>query len=482
MKSLKAFLLSITFLASLAGQAFSNDGVAKAIILRGTVKAKIDGKVVQLKKGAWIKEGAMVATADKSFVKLLFIDKSSMNLGPNSQMQIKSFPKKDAGVISLMKGQLRSKVTKNYMDIKDKNKSKLFIKTKTAAMGVRGTDFQVNYNPINQTTALVTFAGAVAMAQLSERVRDNQRDLEKIVNSSNAVIVKKGQYSGASPKQSRVTIPVKISPAQLETMKSNDVPGAPDKSEQASAKPAAPAKQFRSVVPPGVDSKAVANEAKVDTVVAATVGTAVVKAVQVEIKQEEARDNYGPETEAPPPEGMYNAATGALAPKAGGYIDMTTALYVPPPQGSAFDAGHGVYVPPPEVGTIDPATGDYKNDHYKLQPDGSYARLPSPETVTADQDGRRPASKPEGGNPEMPTGPTPPPPPKVDPTLPPPDIIIVGGPSGPTDPYAPVGPEGPDKQVDTDEYIDGYEQDRVDQLNNPEVIGTTRAIFNFNVQ
>ena len=120
-------------------------------------------------------------------------------------MKIKEFPKSDAGIIQLMKGQIRSKVTKDYMNMKDKNKSKLFIKTKTAAMGVRGTDFQVNYNPINEATSLVTFEGNVVMAQLTNlgEMAVTQNNLEQVVSSDQAVSVKKGQYSGASPKTPR---------------------------------------------------------------------------------------------------------------------------------------------------------------------------------------------------------------------------------------------------------------------------------------
>lgn len=144
MKSLmKSGFMSLVLLLSFI--AFAGEGdVAKVIILKGKVKAKLkSNKVIELKKGDWLPEGASVKTEAKSFVKLLFIDKSQMNLGPNSQMIINKFPKKKAGIITLMKGQLRSKVTKDYMQM-DRSKEKLYIKTKTAAMGVRGTDFEVS--------------------------------------------------------------------------------------------------------------------------------------------------------------------------------------------------------------------------------------------------------------------------------------------------------------------------------------------------
>src|SRR5690606_25802001 len=168
----------------------ATEEVAKAIIVRGKALAQSpDGKVVQVNKGMWFKEGTQIRTEDKSFVKLIFVDKSQMNLGPNSHMKIDTFPQNDPGIVTLVKGQLRSKVTKNYMEMEQKNKSKLFIKTKTAAMGVRGTDFQVNYTPETNFTALVTFEGAVAMAKIDEvagGVVLDQNRLEQAVSSENA--------------------------------------------------------------------------------------------------------------------------------------------------------------------------------------------------------------------------------------------------------------------------------------------------------
>lgn len=415
---IKSFLLFLCLLTSIWA---ADEGVAKVIILKGSAAYTLEGKSTPLTKGAWLPEGATVATQEKSFVKLLFIDKSSMNVGPESEMQIKTFPKNDAGIISLVKGQIRSKVTKNYMDIKKKDKSKLFIKTKTAAMGVRGTDFQVNYNPINESTSLVTFHGAVAMAKI-DPVLDrtpasvNQQNLEQVVSSDKAVMVKKGQYSGVSPKLQRATIPVKISPSQLETLKSNEAPGFKEETSD-SRSPAskkqdqAPAKKFRGIVPPGLDAKQIASDSKeLDKVVSAAVGSEAVKKVDVEMKQE----SEAVEAEAPP-EGMLNPVTGEVAPTAGGYVDLGTAQYIPPPPGSAYDSNAGVYVPPPEFGRVDPETGDYKNDNYDLTAEGTFVaketKIDANQTVDGSTTSRAPASADEGST----TSEQAPPPPKVGP-------------------------------------------------------------------
>lgn len=412
-RAFTSFISIVTALLWLSTTYAGDKDAAKAIIVKGTVKALIDGKVVPVKRGMWLPEGAQVKTEPKSFTKLLFIDKSTMNVGPDSQMKIDSFPKQEAGIITLVKGQVRSKVTKNYMDMKDKDKSKLFIKTKTAAMGVRGTDFQVSFNPVNLATSLVTFEGAVAMAKLAESMANGRpvgRALEAVVSGKGAVIVRRGQYSGASPKMRAATIPVKISPVQLETLEKNETPGVAAEGDQASAEPKGPKKKFRNVVPPGMDSKIVANDSgSAEKAIADAVGATVVKAVEAEVKQEMAVIDQN----APPPEGMVDAATGAVAPTAGGFIDLATAQYIPPPEGSTFDANAGVYIPPPDVGTVDPATGSYTNDFYTLNPDGTFTEKPPEMTegATTTDDGRTIASVDGDGTAPAPEGEAPPPPP-----------------------------------------------------------------------
>ncbi|OUR96975.1 hypothetical protein A9Q84_11610 [Halobacteriovorax marinus] len=376
MKFIKSLILTIILGLCLQSTALANTkGVAKAIILKGNVQAynpKTKEKIT-LKRGSWVQEGYLVKTAKKSFVKFLFIDKSQMNLGPKSQMAINKFPRKKAGIITLLKGSLRAKVTKNYLDMKDKNKSKLFIKTKTAAMGVRGTDFVVTYNPINRNTALITFSGAVAMAQLKATVKNfktNQRVLERIVSSDKAVIVRKGQFSGVNPgKTLRATTPVKINPGQLETMKGHDASKSAD--DQTSSKKKGSKKKYRNIIPPGANSKDFANDANVESQVQKVIGATATKIISDKFAK-------GPkEIGGPPPEGYVNKATGEIAPPAGGYVDLHTALYIAPPPGSTFDAATETFIPPADMGGFNAATGNYQHDTHVLQPDGSFDKIPN---------------------------------------------------------------------------------------------------------
>jgi hypothetical protein len=347
---LKAYLLTVMTLmtTTLFSEVLlaASDNVAKVVLMRGSVKAKFaDGNLVDVKADQSIPEGATVQTAEKSFVKLVFIDKSQMNLGPNSQMIITAFPKKSAGIITLVKGQIRSQVTKDYMEMDDKAKSKLYIKTKTAAMGIRGTDFQVNFNPENQNTALITFEGKVAMAHIEKGVRDqvfDQGKLERVVSSDKAVMVVQGQISAVNLNVAeRAMEPTKLGTKQIEALEKNET-GLKESSSGASDK------QYRNPIPPGADGAAFSNtapdiEKEIKKMGAADIKTAV--------------SNPGKTVNA---DGFFNASTGEYKMPAGSIVDLNTVNIIPPPANAVFDSNSGTYVVPESYGKIDKVTGEYK--------------------------------------------------------------------------------------------------------------------------
>jgi hypothetical protein len=140
---------------------------------------------------------------------------------------------------------------------------------------------------------------------------------------------------------------VKISPAQLETLKGNAEfkgLGEPGHKQAAQASP----------IPPGVDPKGFASgaEKQLQEAVAKTVGEGRLQAALAEKAEPSAKSSA-------PPEGFLNKATGEYAPRAGGFLDLASGRYVPPPAGSSFDANTGVFVPPRAMGSVDPSTGMY---------------------------------------------------------------------------------------------------------------------------
>lgn len=338
----------LSLLIILFGATALADDVAKVVILKGQVKAKLaNGSIIDVKADQSLPEGAVLQTAEKSFVKLIFIDKSQMNLGPNSQMVINAFPKKEAGIITLVKGQLRSQVTKDYMEMDDKSKSKLYIKTKTAAMGIRGTDFQVNFNPENQNTSLITFEGKVAMAHIDRGEREvkfDQSKLEKVVSSDKAVMVTKGQISAVNNNVAeRAMAPTSLGIKQLDALKENET-GTKESIESDK-------KQFRNPLPPGADSAIFSN-------------VTPEKAAPVEGADGNAKGN---------PNGFFNTKTGEYKLPAGSIIDLNTVNIVPPPANAVFDPNTKTYVVPESFGKIDKTTGEYKApDGLKLGSDGKF--------------------------------------------------------------------------------------------------------------
>lgn len=312
---------------------------------------RIRGEATQLSPGAHLAravaigdkfvEDTSIVTGPKSFLKIKFVDNSEMNVGPESKIVIAEMKKESPGVISLLKGRIRTEVKKEA-DAPAANK--FYIKTRTAAMGVRGTDFQTIYNPDNKMTSLLTYKGEVAMARVDEKTYeklegveeptkeiarnevtkdvevvevpgkkvDEIKELDKILKSKQTVVVPPGQNSFASESLKKASLPVKISPVQLEVLYKNA--------------------EFQ--------EKTAAN---VSTVSEAE------KAIKPTLKVAE---------QTAPIEGVFNEKTGDFAPKAGGFIDLNTGLYVAPDPGAKLDKEKGVYVSE-KVGDIDADTGQY---------------------------------------------------------------------------------------------------------------------------
>ncbi len=141
-------------------------GAAKVVTVRGKA-FHIDGAKgrVPLKDGDTVVEGNTVETEKRSMASLVLSDSSKITIGPSSKMSITAAPSSgNVGVISLLEGVIRSQVEKNS---NPDGKSKMLIKTKTAAMGVRGTDYEIFYYPETKITNTITYSGEVKMVDTS---------------------------------------------------------------------------------------------------------------------------------------------------------------------------------------------------------------------------------------------------------------------------------------------------------------------------
>lgn len=312
---------------------FAEVNNAKVIMVRGDATKLLPGSksATPVKKGELIPEDTSIVTKEKSIVKLTFEDKSSVNIGPNSMLVVSKMQKKQANMLNLLTGAIKSEVDKRNQ--KEESNNKMIIKTRSAVMGVRGTKFQTIYNPANKTTSLVTIEGKVAMvkrtqappkivekvveapvdtvssevakettAKTVEKIavaktpEEELAELDKTLDTSKeAVEVTEGKYSGVGETVTKPTEPVKIAPKQYDAL----------------------AKSMNST-----------------------------KKAEEVMKLSEA-------------EAATDVVADAAAPRPGGYVDFQTGLYVAPPEDSKLDTSTGTYKSDEIIGSVDEVTGDY---------------------------------------------------------------------------------------------------------------------------
>ena len=317
---MKKCLLLIFFYTLNSWQVWSSEKIAEAVIVRGKVTVlelgELQAKVV--KKGTKFKKDASILTGPRSFIRIKFKDKSLASLGPKSKMVVNQVGKRKTGLISLIKGKLRTKVIKKGTKLtKDKSSHSLFIKTNTASLGVRGTDFQVVYNAKNKVTSLLTYEGEVQISKNKVRkksltsktekglLEEQTREMKKVLNSKESVTVPKGQFSGVTPKLKKTSLPVKISPKQFTLLYKNDELKNPE-----------------------------------------------------ELKDISKKDYISQADQKVPLEGISKAKTGDFAPRSGGFLDLETGLYVAPGKESQLNKELGVYEDK-SIGSLSSKTGNY---------------------------------------------------------------------------------------------------------------------------
>jgi hypothetical protein len=325
---MKIFVLCVALLSSNVFAAQS----AKVILVRGKVTKLAPGhlKAKSVKRGDTLVEDTSILTGEKSFVKLRFADKSTMNLGSKSMVVINKMPEKKANMVNLLTGMLKAEVKKKT---KKESKTKLIIKTRTAVMGVRGTKFQTMYNSTNKSTSLVTVEGKVAMVkketitkkiaevkktQIAKIAKQNNLPTEQVEiipkkndlsevdaiekafeDSADIVEVSEGRYSGITNTTAKPTVPVKIAP-----------------------------KQYNAI------AKSMGSKKKA-----------------VDVMKVSKFD--------PKPEGFKDITTNTVLPKSGGIIDFSTGLYVAPSETAELDKVTGTFTADKEIGKVNEVTGDY---------------------------------------------------------------------------------------------------------------------------
>ncbi|WPU64267.1 FecR family protein [Peredibacter starrii] len=389
-------------LSLMCASALAASKVAVVKLMRGEASVLTLGKTTPLKVDDWVEDGAVVKTADKSFVKLIFVDKSSMNVGPNSEMKIESFSGKDSGVIDLVKGKIRSQVTKDYLQI-NKDKSKLFIKTQNAVMGVRGTDFMISTNGVNTSTVL--FEGEIVFNKLENRREMNTTRLEEIVDRG--VRMFPGEFSVMDATRALPTVPALLNIQQHEKLEKNkefDAASSPVKQSVTAT-----------VVPAGLSGQQVSNTSGI---------------LKTEVSKIASTDtNHGSASSA---EAKGYVKGDAFKPANGSVIDPESGKIIQPGPKSTLDVNTNTYtnqVVIDEGGNIAPNTQERapSSDGPKPPVGGNPPGSPKPENTPTPDDPAPPEDGDQKPNPDLPPMPGPGPQPPQPLPLPPNQLPPMGG-------------------------------------------------------
>jgi len=315
----------IVLLLLTSSLAWAQSKVAQVKMLRGEASIKDGAKLTQ---DQWVSSGVVIVTQEKSFVRLMFIDKSQMNIGPNSEMKIEQFGGGDAGVIDLVKGKIRSQVSKDYLQQKDKDKSKIFIKTPNAVMGIRGTDFMISTNGIN--TSAVLFEGEVVFEKLAPNAGSgfNTDRLEAIVDRG--VRIMPGEFSVVEAARPNPTVPSLLNVQQVETLEKNQ-----DFSESTANESA---KATKSTVPAGLSGAAVANTSTV---------------LNKELEQTGVKGDLSVAVKADAETAKGYANEAGVKPTSGSMLHVDSGVVIAPPKDAVFDSNSGTFIAASSSGAID---------------------------------------------------------------------------------------------------------------------------------
>jgi hypothetical protein len=198
--------------------AMMSPGEAVVLVVRGEVRT---ANYILLRPKDVIRIGAPITTGPRAMVKFWLEDGSTFTVGPDSSIRLVPVESGEPTEISLLAGSLRARVTKSIVrGANGKPKDKLYIRTASAALGIRGTDFYVTYTPGNESTSLVTFEGLVGFARLLGGDMTPARALEEPTTHN----VGEGFFSEV--RAAPPTPPGLLSAAQLQALKTtSDVAG-----------------------------------------------------------------------------------------------------------------------------------------------------------------------------------------------------------------------------------------------------------------
>jgi|APSaa5957512622_1039677.scaffolds.fasta_scaffold27516_2 hypothetical protein len=170
-KNVMILLVGLMFIVPVTCFAFGSiENVGKIVVKAEKAYVMRNGKQIPIGGfGLILKKGDQVVTNASGKAHIILEEVNDIFLGPSSKLTLdKSITKKDSGGISrfflTIFGKLRAKVKKS-------KKRSLTVRTATAVIGVKGTDFIVEH--VNNLTTVGTLKGLVNM-----KSNTNQQEID----------------------------------------------------------------------------------------------------------------------------------------------------------------------------------------------------------------------------------------------------------------------------------------------------------------
>ena len=128
----------LTFVLSVSS--FSNQHeIGKIVKLKGNVSVTRANTKVDLSLNESILLNDLIKTKTSSFIKIEFLDKTNVVIGPSSELLIQKFTLEKESIFNLIKGKFRAKVNKKVT-----KENTLIVKTNIVSLAIRGTEFLMN--------------------------------------------------------------------------------------------------------------------------------------------------------------------------------------------------------------------------------------------------------------------------------------------------------------------------------------------------
>jgi hypothetical protein len=285
--------------------------------LRGEVRVEPGNRVVKVNDLLQVNE--TVSTSDKSFVKLLDSSGGKILVGPKSSIKLARDEVGKISSIDVIKGQIRATFNK-----KNNGNYKFFVKSKSASMGIRGTDFHYIYNPENNVSTVLTYEGNV---EFSEHLGEKSMTAEEF-SKAEKVKIPKGHISGVFYHNAKATLPIKISPMQFSLLETNTelIEGSGQKITRPKE-----SKASGNILSPNNEGELSKKDQNI-----------------IPVPKKFIEDEY-----------FEDKVKGNPVIKSGGYLDLKTGIYIHPSENSEYDEVNDIYYPAVEFGGIDEESGEY---------------------------------------------------------------------------------------------------------------------------